>query len=662
MKTVIGDFGFADDTGLVGEVEEAHAAEQILCQTMIDWKEKVHNGKTEGLRICSGKRKPYDVRNLGEQDRVRHVGGILHESGRTNADNNMRIKRGHWKINQVEKAWNYHGRTKTQVRSIPKSIRVKIMKASIMPTLSCFGRTRYWSPQLITEIQRIVNRAARSCLGVSRRDMQKYHIHDNTLCAMAQWEPFYNTMGRQSLLWLGHVARMPKERRPKQALFGWWEGHQTMPHAPFGQSQWLDALRREANIHGMDWFRMAQNRKLWLKTVNAAFPIHAKKPELESKLNKWLPGKRPIINTGTPEEKAKRIRTRATTEEKICPVCSTQFDKGNQLAFHYEEQHAVADPSIVTVRIFRCDKCKNSWRSSLGFKKHDCPKEKVPSRTQIIDTTNQFPGPPCNPYAYPGPVGDRHMSLNGTWHIYTDGSGGKNEDPESDVSAWGVAIFRQQPTDIQHEPVVKLYGPVSLDEWDTIWLGARTHSNNTAELSAIGEACDWLLREEQNDGEGNKAPATIYYDSTYAANMAQKLWEPQDNIEIARQVAQLVELVKRERGLHFVWVKGHSGNPGNEWADELADRGTQPAVSPHSERWSLAMASQQVILPRPKPKARTNTNTNCSKCGIEMGRANLRKHEADCRGSEISNRTCSKCQLLLGSVKARANHERRGTC
>ena len=38
--TVIGDFGFADDTAIVGLAEEALLAEQILAETARDWEEK----------------------------------------------------------------------------------------------------------------------------------------------------------------------------------------------------------------------------------------------------------------------------------------------------------------------------------------------------------------------------------------------------------------------------------------------------------------------------------------------------------------------------------------------------------------------------------------------------------------------------------------------
>lgn len=81
----LGEIVFADDTCLIGDATEIQSAEQILEQIM-DWKEKVHPGKTEGLRLQQPPRAPHDVRHEGEQEKVRHVGGILHEQGGPDAD------------------------------------------------------------------------------------------------------------------------------------------------------------------------------------------------------------------------------------------------------------------------------------------------------------------------------------------------------------------------------------------------------------------------------------------------------------------------------------------------------------------------------------------------------------------------------------------------
>ena len=128
--------------------------------------------------------------------------------------------------------------------------------------------------------------------------MATHKVNHATLCKMAQWEPFYHTIGRQSLLWLGHVARMRKDRKPKQALFGWWAERHCMAHAPLQQGHWLDLLLREADINRMDWFRLAQDRKYWRYLVNEAFPQEKYDKELSTSMARWVPGtKLPITKS-----------------------------------------------------------------------------------------------------------------------------------------------------------------------------------------------------------------------------------------------------------------------------------------------------------------------------------------------------------------------------
>eukprot|EP01052_Picozoa_sp_SAG31_P012570 SAG31_NODE_738_length_12447_cov_4.809848_2_plen_164_part_00 len=70
------------------------------------------------------------------------------------------------------------------------------------------------------------------------------------------------------------------------------------------------------------------------------------------------------------------------------------------------------------------------------------------------------------------------------------------------------------------------------------------------------------------------APAIILFDSTYAANMVTGRWQPNANValvEWARQLLAQVEAGGRE--VHFVHVKGHNDDGGNDRADELVQWG-----------------------------------------------------------------------------------------
>ena len=72
---------------------------------------------------------------------------------------------------------------------------------------------------------------------------------------------------RASLLWLGHVARIPTDSPQKQVMFGWVEGNKAKVGCPFKQAQWLSSCLRQAHIPEMDRLHLAQNKSEWKKQV-----------------------------------------------------------------------------------------------------------------------------------------------------------------------------------------------------------------------------------------------------------------------------------------------------------------------------------------------------------------------------------------------------------
>lgn len=98
-------------------------------------------------------------------------------------------------------------------------------------------------------------------------------------------------------------------------------------------------------------------------------------------------------------------------------------------------------------------------------------------------------------------------------------------------------------------------------------------TNNQMELLAVIEGLTALKQP---------CEVTLHVDSSYVMN-GMKSWihgwkkngwktsakKPVKNVELWRD---LDEQVSRHT-IHWVWVKGHSGDPGNEKADELANKG-----------------------------------------------------------------------------------------
>ena len=147
---------------------------------------------------------------------------------------------------------------------------------------------------------------------------------------------------------------------------------------------------------------------------------------------------------------------------------------------------------------------------------------------------------------------DRADSAQGTVEMRTDGACKGNPGP----GGWGAFLHSDG-----HEK--------------ELWGGERNTTTNRMELMAVIEALSVLKR-----------PCTVdlYGDSEYVRKgitewihgWKKKGWvtaakQPVKNAELWRQLDALVHDGTHKIAWH--WVKGHSGDPGNERADALANRG-----------------------------------------------------------------------------------------
>lgn len=176
-------------------------------------------------------------------------------------------------------------------------------------------------------------------------------------------------------------------------------------------------------------------------------------------------------------------------------------------------------------------------------------------------------------------------AVEAVWNLFVDGScpGNRNVREQAAAAGWGVAVGRT-PEDAcsSLEWTAELYGPVVTDRDSPLSLGAEVGSNNTGELSALGEAMLWL----RDEAPGSKTlPAAVHYDSQYAANIATGRNRAHKNLELASTVQRLYAEIKQQRPLSLVYVKGHSGVAGNELADHLASMGAEGRYSTASKRW-----------------------------------------------------------------------------
>lgn len=131
--------------------------------------------------------------------------------------------------------------------------------------------------------------------------------------------------------------------------------------------------------------------------------------------------------------------------------------------------------------------------------------------------------------------------------IYTDGACSGNPGP----GGWGALL-------ICGEHKKEISG------------GEKKSTNNRMELTATIEALNALNQESEVD---------LYTDSTYVKdgitkwifNWKKNGWKtaakkPVKNVELWQKLDQAIA----KHQINWKWVKGHSGNKGNERADELA--------------------------------------------------------------------------------------------
>lgn len=105
--------------------------------------------------------------------------------------------------------------------------------------------------------------------------------------------------------------------------------------------------------------------------------------------------------------------------------------------------------------------------------------------------------------------------------------------------------------------------------------GEANTTNNRMELTAVIQGLAALKRP---------CIVNIYTDSQYVKNGMQEWihnWKARGWKTASKQPVKNVELWQaldaevNKHQVHWHWIKGHAGNPGNEKADELANRGVK---------------------------------------------------------------------------------------
>lgn len=140
--------------------------------------------------------------------------------------------------------------------------------------------------------------------------------------------------------------------------------------------------------------------------------------------------------------------------------------------------------------------------------------------------------------------------MSRTVEIFTDGACRGNPGP----GGWG-ALLR--------------YG----DEEKELWGGEPETTNNRMELLAAIRALEALSRECKviltTDSQYVKNGITQWIENWKRKNWKTASRQPVKNVDLWKQLDELVS----KHNVEWHWVRGHTGHPENERADQLANRG-----------------------------------------------------------------------------------------
>ncbi|HET8694533.1 MAG: ribonuclease HI [Burkholderiales bacterium] len=110
-----------------------------------------------------------------------------------------------------------------------------------------------------------------------------------------------------------------------------------------------------------------------------------------------------------------------------------------------------------------------------------------------------------------------------------------------------------------------------------MWGGEMLTTNNRMELTAVIQALRSLKR---------RCKVVIYTDSEYVRKgitewimgWKRRGWKTADNKPVKNaELWQELEAAQAQHDVDWRWVRGHAGDPGNEKADALANRGAEEA-------------------------------------------------------------------------------------
>ena len=310
---------FADDTTLLARGSDYASLEDLLCDTLQEWKETIKPSKTKRMMIGRSGRevdRPF-------VDHAKLLGAWLQDDAGYAVEDAKRLEgaRALWR---------------SLCRQLPRygltpAMKGRVVQAAVVRSLLYSTESRVLSAVTIKKWQCFLNTIARGLTGRRLRDMEGNMTMQDVL-REAHLDTISTYIEVGQLNYLGHVARLPANRLERALLFGWLPPEAKLPAAKQAPSTrryfWslLKSAMEVSNIHNWEqhWMQIAsaEGGSVWKSIVTA---WRRRKRQEEHKLT-WQE-KRSAAATAARQESArerafKELGARPAANGKYtCPHC-----------------------------------------------------------------------------------------------------------------------------------------------------------------------------------------------------------------------------------------------------------------------------------------------------------------------------------------------------
>ena len=186
---ILEDSFFADDTSLLGWIEELVTGKEVIKKKMMEFEEKCHDGKEESITFATT-----------SAQKTRMLGILIGKR----EDRGARIKRGYYAWSRV-KQWLWNS-------SLSKRTRALVVQAVVETTLLFDCSVRAWTPTDIQKFQSVADRAYRFVWNNGKPltliRMQNEGVNSYEIRRQLNIESIRTKIECRALERMGHVLRM----------------------------------------------------------------------------------------------------------------------------------------------------------------------------------------------------------------------------------------------------------------------------------------------------------------------------------------------------------------------------------------------------------------------------------------------------------------------